>query len=138
MVQENSYAAIVDKDFADCIFDARERHHPDLHHCHLLHDNVQSHTALLAQQFLAKKQVTVLLYPLFPYDFSLFLHLGQFMKDKQFYVLDDIQDDVTAQLTSIPEEVFPRCFQDLQHHWNCSVTAESDYFKGTHNVVSFY
>lgn len=53
-----------------------------------------------------------------PVIFSYSPFLKWSMKGRQFSDLDDIHDAVTAQFTSILEEAFQRCFQDVQHHWN--------------------
>ncbi|PNF15540.1 hypothetical protein B7P43_G16477 [Cryptotermes secundus] len=96
--------------------------------CFLHHDNTLSHTSLVEQQFLAEKNIPVIIQPpyspdLTPSDFWLFLTLKMGIKGTCFATREDIKLNATAELRKIPKEAFHRCFQQWQNQWSKCVHA---------------
>lgn len=99
----------------------------------LLQDNAPSHSSILVNQFLAKRQVTSIVHPpyspdLAPADFFLFPKLKLHLKGTRFTSVEEIQTSVTRHLNVIPKEDFSRAFQKL--HERCEACIE----RGGHYV----
>ena len=67
------------------------------------------------EEFLATKQITVLEHPdyspdLAPNDFFLFPKIKEILKGRHFVDADDIRNNTTAALMSIPQNHFQNCF----------------------------
>jgi hypothetical protein len=85
----------------------------------LHHDNPQSHTSLVVQQFLTKENNPVMTQPpyspdLAPSDFWLFPTLKMVLQGTRFATMEDIKSNARAELRKIPKETFRRCFQQWQ------------------------
>jgi len=89
----------------------------------LHHDNTQSHTSFVVQQFLTEKSTPVITQPpyspdLAPSDFWLFPTLKMGLKGARFATMEDIISNATAELRRIQKEAFHRCFQQWQDRWS--------------------
>jgi hypothetical protein len=85
-------------------------------HWFLHHDNAPSYTSLVVQQFLAKKDIPVIIKllhspDLASSDFWLFPPLKMGLKGTCFATMKDFKSNATAELWKIPKEAFRRCFQ---------------------------
>ncbi|PNF21699.1 hypothetical protein B7P43_G10331 [Cryptotermes secundus] len=94
----------------------------------LHHDNTPSHTSLVVQQFLAKKNIPVIAQQ--PYspdlalsDFWLFPTLKIGLKGTCFPSIEDIKSNAMAELQKIPKEAFHHSFQQWQDQWSMCVCA---------------
>jgi len=105
----------------------------------LHHDNGQSHTSLVVQQFLADKSTPVITQPsyspdLAPSEFWMFPTLKMGLKGTRFATMEVIKWNATAELRKIPKEAFRRCFQQWQDRWSKCVCVR----KGpTLNVIRY-
>jgi hypothetical protein len=82
----------------------------------LHHDKTLSHTLLVMQQFLTKKNIPVITQPLYSLDlvlsdFWLFPTLKMSLSGTQITTMEDIKWNAAAKLRKIPKEAFCRCFQ---------------------------
>jgi len=100
----------------------------------LLHDSAPVHRAVAVQEFLARKQVSVLHHPpyspdLSPCDYFLFFKLKSPLKRRLFEDVQDIQTAVTSILRAIPQEDVQRSFQSLPDRATRCIDAEGMYFE---------
>jgi len=100
----------------------------------LLHDNAPAHTAIMVQQYLAKRKVVCLDHPpyspdLAPPDYFLFPKLKMPMKGHHYSSIEAIQEEVTRVLRSIPEEDFSRAFQRLYERSQTCIALNGDYIE---------
>jgi hypothetical protein len=65
-----------------------------------------------------------------PCDFWLFPKLKMPLKGTQFESREDIMQNATAQLITIPKDAFQKCFQQWQKRWEKCVHYQGDYFEG--------
>jgi hypothetical protein len=99
--------------------DAVRRKRPDLwasRNWQLHHDNAPAHSSHLIESFLAKHGIPVVHQT--PYspsmascDFWLFPKLKSTLKGSHFDSREDIMQNVTNELRSLPVEAFQKCFQ---------------------------
>ena len=80
----------------------------------LHHDNAPTHASRFVKSFLAKHQITQVTQPhynldLVPCDFWLFPKLKSPLKGKRFQTIDEIQENMTGQLTVTWTVWGPRC-----------------------------
>ena len=119
------------------LHDAGQRKRPDMwtrKNWQLHHDNAPAHSAYVIKGFLTKNNKALVQQPpyspdLAPCNFWLFPKLKTMLKRKQFYSGKDIMEKTTAELRSIPEEEFKRCFQKWQRHWKKCVHLQGEYFE---------
>jgi hypothetical protein len=52
------------------------------------------------------------------------------LKGARFESREDIMQNATAQLNTIPKDAFQKCFQQWRDHWNKFVHYQGDYFEG--------
>ncbi|PNF43072.1 hypothetical protein B7P43_G02720 [Cryptotermes secundus] len=107
----------------------------------LHHDNEPSHTALVVQQFLAEKNISVITQPpyspdLAPSDFWLFPALKMGLRGTHFATMEDTKSNATAELRKIPKEAFHRCFQQWQDRWSMCLRAQGSYFESDYVSVA--
>jgi histone-lysine N-methyltransferase SETMAR len=101
----------------------------------LHHDNALSHTSLVVQKFLTKKNISATTQPLYSpdlaqSDFWLFPTLKMGLKETYFAAREAIKSNATAELRKIPKETFHWCFQQWQDRWSKCVSAKGSYFEG--------
>jgi hypothetical protein len=101
----------------------------------LHHDNAPAHSSHLIQTFLAKHNIPVVRQAPYspnmtPCDFWLFPKLKMPLKGAPFESREDIMWNVTAQLNTIPKDVFQKCFQQRQDCWDKCVHYQGDYSEG--------
>ena len=65
-----------------------------------------------------------------PRDFWIFPKLKTKLKAARFQSRKNIMEKTIAELRSIPEKEFKRCFQKWQRHWEKCVRLQGDYFEG--------
>ena len=99
----------------------------------LHHDNAPSHTLLVVQQFLAKKNIPVITQPpyspdLAPSDFWLFPILKMGLNGTRFSTMGAIKSNEMAELQNIPKEDFHRYFQQWQDRWSKCAREQGSYF----------
>ena len=100
----------------------------------LLHDNAPLHRAVAVQEFLARKQVCLLLHPpysadLSPCDYFLFPKLKLPLKGRLFEDVQDIQAAVTSRLRAILQEDLQKSFQSMLDRATRCIDAEGMYFE---------
>jgi hypothetical protein len=93
------------------------------------HDNAPAHSSHLIQGFLAKHgipQVRQVLYSpdMAPCDFWLFPRLKTQLRDSRFDSREDIKQNATTQLHTIPKQAFQNCFQRLKDRWGKCVESQ--------------
>jgi transposase len=98
-------------------------------------DNAPAHTALLIRQFLAKHETTVTPQPLYspdlaPADFFIFPKLKMSLRGLRFESIDSIKENLLADLRSIPNEAFQKCFEGWRKCWERCIQSGGDYFEG--------
>ena len=82
----------------------------------LHHDSAHVHTSLSVREFLTTEQITVLEDPVYspdlsPSDFFLFSKIKEILKWRHFDDIDDIKNNTTAALKTIPQNQFQNCFE---------------------------
>jgi hypothetical protein len=107
----------------------------DARNWQLHHDNAPPHSSHMVQGFLAKNgipQVRQAHYSpdMAPCDFWLFLRLKAPLKDSCFDSREDIMQNATKELRSLPEEAFQKCFQQWKECWAKCVESQGAYFEG--------
>jgi hypothetical protein len=107
----------------------------DARNWQLHHDNAPAHSSHLMQGFLAKHGIPqVRQVPcspdMAPCDFWLFLRLKTPLKDSRFDSREDIIQNATAQLHTIPKQAFQNCFQGGKDGWAMCVESQGAYFEG--------
>jgi len=100
----------------------------------LLHDNAPVYRAVAVQEFLARKQVSVLNNPPYspdisPCDYFLFPKLKLQLKGRLFEDIQDIKRAVTLSLRAIPQEELQRSFQSLLDRATRRIEIEGMYFE---------
>jgi hypothetical protein len=118
--------------------DAARRKRPDLwvsRNWQLHHDNALAHSSHLIQSFLAKHGIPVVHQAPYspnmaPRDFWLFPKLKRPLKGSRFDSHEDIIQNTTKQLRSLPEEAFQKCFQQWKERWTKYVESQGAYFEG--------
>ena len=100
----------------------------------LHHDNAPAYSAHAIKGFLAKNNTTLMRQPpyspdLAPYDFWLFSKLKIALKRRRFQSRKNIMEKKTADLRSILEKEFKRCFQKWQRRWKKYVHFQGEYFE---------
>ena len=98
------------------------------------HDNAPAHSAHVIIGFLAKNNRALVRQPpytpdLAPCDFWLYPKLKTTLKRRRFESRKDIIEKTTAELRSIPEEEFKRCFQKWQRRWEKCVHLQGSILK---------
>jgi hypothetical protein len=88
----------------------------------LHHNNAPVHSSHLIQSFLAKHSIPVVHQDPYtpdmaPCDFWLFPKLKRPLKGSHFDSSEDIMQNVTKELRSLPEEAFQKCFQKWKERW---------------------
>ena len=101
----------------------------------LHHDNAPCHTAISINEFLAGKNIPVVLQPLYspdlsPCDFFLFSLLKNHLKGRHFGTMDNIQKGVTDELKGILAEAFQHCCEQWKQRLRRCVAAQWNYFEG--------
>jgi hypothetical protein len=101
----------------------------------LHHDNAPAHSSHLIQGFLAKNGIPhVRQVPyspdMAPCDFWLFPRLKTPLKDSRFDSHEDIIQNMTAQLHTIPKQAFQNCFQRWKDGWAKCVESQEANFEG--------
>jgi hypothetical protein len=101
----------------------------------LHYDNAPAHSSHLMQGFLAKHgipQVRQVPYSpdMAPCNFWLCPRLKTPLKDCRFDSREDILQNATAQLHTIPKQAFQNCFQLLKDRWAKCVESQGAYFEG--------
>jgi len=89
----------------------------------------------LVKDFLAKNNVTTLEHPqhspeLTPAAFYLFLRPKSAMKERCFFDALDISKNATAELKSLSQYDFKKCFQHFYSRRQKYVVAQGEYFEG--------
>ncbi len=91
----------------------------------LFHNNVCPHTAVIVQQFLAKKGVAQLSHPQYlldlsppPFDYFAFPKLKLELKGDHYASIEDIQKSVTAKLKMFAISDFGHGMKWLEDHAN--------------------
>ena len=97
------------------------------------HDN--AHSAHVIQALLAKHDIPVVRQAPYspdtvPCDFWLFSKLKMMLKGTRFESREEIKQNVTKQLNTIPIIAFQECFQKWQNHCH----HQGDYFEGDLSV----
>lgn len=118
--------------------DAVRRKRPDLwtaKNWQLHHDNAPAHSSHLIQYFLAKHGIPVVHQPPYspdmaPCDFWLFPKLKTTLKGSRFESREEIMQNATAEMNTIPKEAFQKCFRQWKHRWAKCVEAQGAYFEG--------
>ena len=118
--------------------DAVRRKRPDMWktgNWQLHHDNAPAHSSHLIQTFLAKHNIPLVRQAPYspdmaPCDFWLFPKLKLPLKGSRFESREDIMQNATAQLYSIPKEAFQKCFQQWGERWQKCVQSQGEYFEG--------
>jgi hypothetical protein len=107
----------------------------DARNWQLHHDNAPAHSSHLIQGFLAKRaipQVRQVPYSpdMAPCGFWLFPRLKTPLKDSRFDSREDIIQNATAQLHTIPKQAFQNCFQRWKDRWSKCVESQGANFEG--------
>ena len=105
-----------------CLRDAVRRHRPEKWcsgNWNPHHDNAPAHRAVTTNEFLAKHNIPSLPHPpcspdLAPCDFFLFPQLKKTMKGRRFDYIEEIQANMTRQLSAITKTDYQRCFRQWQ------------------------
>ena len=92
------------------------------------------------EEFLATKQITVLVHPvnspdLASNDFFLFPKLKEILKERHFDDIDDIKNTTTAALKAIPQNQFQNCFEGWTRRWHRCIASQGEYFEGDHGGI---
>jgi len=100
----------------------------------LHHDNVPAHTALVVQQFLTSKNITVIPHPpdspdLAPCEFFLFPKMKLWLKGRRFGSTEEITQN-RKRLSTLTLENFQGCMKPWETHWDHCIHAQEDYFEG--------
>lgn len=101
----------------------------------LHHDNAPCHTALSITEFLTRKNIPVVPQPpyspdLSPCDFFLFPKLKSYLKGHHFGTIENIKENVTAQLKDIPVSAFQHCYEEWENRMKRCVASQGNYFEG--------
>ena len=118
--------------------DAVWRKRPDLwtaKNWQLHHDNAPAHSSHLIQYFLVKHGIPVLQQlpyspDMAPCDLWLFPKLKMALKGSRFESREEIMQNATAEMNTIPKEAFQKCFRQWKHRWDKCVEAQGAYFEG--------
>jgi len=101
----------------------------------LHHENAPAHASLFVQHLLVSTNTTVIPHP--PYstditlcDFCLFLKMILKLQWQCFDSTEEIQTESQDMMKTLTQNDFQQCFQPWKVHWNQSINAEGDYFKG--------
>jgi len=100
----------------------------------LQHDKAPCHTAVSINEFLAEKNIPVILQSpyspeLIPCDLCLFPRLKNRLNGRHFGTLDKIQKSVTDKLKGIPAEAFLHCYEQWKQRLRRCVAARGNYFE---------
>ena len=120
------------------LHDAVRNKRPDLwmaKNCQLHYDNVPAHQLHLIHTFLAKHGIPVVHQPPYsphiaPCDFRLFPELKTTFKGSYLETRDEIMQDATAEMNTIPKEAFQKCFRQWKDQLAKYVEAQGVYFEG--------
>jgi len=90
---------------------------------HLHYDNAPAHSSALVQTFLVKRRITQVCQPpyspdLAPCNLWLFLKLKLPLKGRRFQTANEIKENVTRQLMTIPKKDFSDCFEKWKERWD--------------------
>ena len=101
----------------------------------LHHDNAPCHTAISANELLAKKGISVVPQPpyspeLSPCDFFLFPKLKFHLKGRHFGTVDNIQKVVTDQLRALLHEDFQHYYREWEQRLRRCMASQGNYFEG--------
>ena len=101
----------------------------------LHHDNAPAHASLLIREFLTKHEMTVV--PQAPYspdlapaDFFLFLKLKSSLKGRQFWMVEEIEENSLWDLRAILQNTFQDMFQKWKKRWDRCIKSGGVYFEG--------
>lgn len=99
----------------------------------LLHDNARPHVAKLTLQKLQELNYETLPHPPYspdisPTDYHLFLSLDNFLRNKQFKSLDDVQHTFASFIESRDPDFFRSGINKLVERWQSVVDANGAYF----------
>jgi transposase len=99
----------------------------------LHHDNAPAHSSHLIQSFLVKDGISVVCQAPYspdmaPCDFCLFPKLKTPLKGSHFDSREDMMQNATKELTSLPEEAFLKCFQQWKERWAKCVESQGATF----------
>ena len=94
----------------------------------LHHDNAPAYSVHVIQAFFAKHNIPVVCQA--PCNFWPFPKLKITLKGTRFESKEDVMQNATNQLNTIPITVFQECFQKWQKRWGKCVYHQGDYFEG--------
>jgi len=63
-------------------------------------------------------------------DFFLFTKLKSILKGQQFEFVEEIKENLLAELCNVPNEAFQECFQNRKKFWEQCIKSGGEYFKG--------
>jgi transposase len=91
--------------------------------------------ALLIREFLTKYETTVVPQPpyspdLAPADFFLFPQLKSSLKGRRFQTIEEIEENWTRDLRTIPQNKFQDAFQNWKKRWERCIKSGGEYFEG--------
>ena len=118
--------------------EAIRRKHPELwkNNSWLLHhDNASAHSSLLVRNFLAKKNMVIMLQPryspdLAPCDFFLFPRLKRPMKGRRFATIEEIKTESLREL-GYTKKCISKVLRGLEKkRWHKCIISKGDYFEG--------
>ena len=118
------------------LHDAVRRKKPDLwttKNCQLLHNNGQAHSSHMIQTFLGKLGIPGLHQyspDMAPCDFWFFPKFKTILKGSRFESRGEIVQVATAEMITIPTEVFQKCFRQWKDRWVKCVEVQGVYFEG--------
>ena len=101
-----------------------------LHH----DDNAPVHLSNLIRGFVTKHETMLVPEP--PYspdlslaEFFLFTKLKSVLKGQRFEFVEEIEENLLAELHSLSNEAFQECFQNRKKYWKQCIKSGEEYFK---------
>ena len=65
-----------------------------------------------------------------PTDFFLLTKLNSVLKGQRFESVEEVKENLLAEIRSIPKEAFQECFQNWKKHWEQCIKSGGENFKG--------
>jgi len=101
----------------------------------LHHDNAPAHASLLIREFFTKHEMTVVPEPPYspdvaPADFFLFPQLKSSLKGCRFQTIEEIEENWTRDLYTIPQNKFQDAFQNWKKRLERCIKSGGEYFVG--------
>jgi hypothetical protein len=62
-------------------------------------------------------------------DFFFFTRLKSVFKGQRFEFVEEIKENLLAELNSVPNEAFQECFQNRMKFWEQCIKSRGEYFK---------